>query len=151
MPTLNWLTRETDLQGAAKIAYRLLRDDVELGYGSHWNPKCYTCACVKIIDSMTDVKCWFRNIARHPHSFLIPTATDKFYIDFVAKLNDVRILAVEYKGTHQKDSEYTKEKELVRQLWAKQSNGQNLFLMAFKTKDGMNTAQQIKQKIEKQG
>jgi adenine-specific DNA-methyltransferase len=33
MPTLNWLTREADLQAASKTEYRLLEEVPEYGYG----------------------------------------------------------------------------------------------------------------------
>jgi len=106
-------------------------------------------ACAQAIDSLPEVKFWLRNVARNPNSFWLPTSTDKFYPDFIAMLNDGRILAVEYKGEHLKDSEDTKEKKLIGQLWEKQSNGKNLFLMAFKTEGVMNVAQQIKQRVER--
>ena len=56
--------------------------------------------CAQVIDSLADVKCWIRNVARHPESFFLPTATDKFYPDFVAQLTDGRLFVVEYKGAH---------------------------------------------------
>ncbi len=103
--------------------------------------------CAKVIDSMSEVKYWLRNVARHPNSFWLPTSTDKFYPDFVALLNDGRILVVEYKGEHLKDNDDTKEKELVGQLWEKQSASENLFLMVYKTKGILGVAEQIKQKV----
>ena len=39
-----------------------------------------------------------RNAAGHSRSFRLPTATDKFYPDFVAQLADGRLLVVEYKS-----------------------------------------------------
>ena len=56
--------------------------------------------CAQAIDSLTDVEFWLRNVARHPKSFWLPTATDKFYPDFVARLKDGRLVVVEYKGAH---------------------------------------------------
>ena len=44
--------------------------------------------CAEILDSLADVKYWLRNVARHSQSFCLPTATDKFYPDFVAQLED---------------------------------------------------------------
>ena len=35
---------------------------------------------------------------RQPNSFWLQTSSDKFYPDFVALLNDGRVLVVEYKG-----------------------------------------------------
>jgi len=55
--------------------------------------------CAQYIDILSEVKYWVRNLERHPeHSFWLQTSTDKFYPDFVAKLEDGRILVVEYKG-----------------------------------------------------
>ena len=50
-----------------------------------------------------------------------------FYPDFVCKLTDGRILAVEYKGSHL----YTdaQEKLAIGELWEKRSNGKCLFVM----------------------
>ena len=50
------------------------------------------------LDSLSGVKYWVRNVSRHPDSFWLPTATDRFHPDFVALLNDGRYLVVEYKG-----------------------------------------------------
>ena len=56
--------------------------------------------CAAALDSLSEVKFWLRNVARHPNSFWLPTSTDKFYPDFVALLNDGRLLVAEYKGAH---------------------------------------------------
>jgi len=80
------------------------------------------------------VKYWVRNLERQlPYSFSLPTSSDWFYPDFVAKLDDGRIFVVEYKGKQYEDSKDTQEKEMVGKAWAKISG--NLFLMAFK-RDG---------------
>jgi type III restriction enzyme len=105
--------------------------------------------CAQAIDRNADVKFWLRNVARHPNSFWLPTATDKFYPDFVAMLNDGRILVVEYKGEHLRGTEDVKEKQLVGELWEKESNGKGLFLMAWKSENGQNAEQQIKNKIRR--
>jgi len=105
--------------------------------------------CAKAIDSEPLVKYWLRNIARHPASFRLPTSTDNFYPDFVAKLEDGRILIIEYKGSHLTDSQDTKEKETIGLIWEKYSNKQGLFLLAVKNKNGKNLEQQIKEKIDK--
>jgi type III restriction enzyme len=105
-------------------------------------------ACAQTIDENTDVKFWLRNVARHPNSFWLPTATDKFYPDFVAKLKDGRILVVEYKGEYLRNTNDVKEKQLIGELWEKESNGKGLFLMAWKSDNGQNVAEQIKNKIK---
>ena len=66
---------------------------------------------------------------QHQHAFCLPTSTGSFYPDFVALLNDERILVVEYKGAHL-DNEDSREKELIGKVWAEKSG--NLFLMVWK-------------------
>ncbi|MDR1543638.1 MAG: DEAD/DEAH box helicase family protein [Prevotellaceae bacterium] len=105
-------------------------------------------ACAKAIDVLIEVKFWLRNVARHPNSFWLPTATDKFYPDFVAMLTDGRILLVEYKGEHLRGTDDVKEKQLVGELWERESNGTGLFLMAWKNENGKNVAEQLKDKIK---
>lgn len=86
----------------------------------------------QFLDSMPEVKYWVRNIERSAHSFSLPTSTDRFYPDFVAMLNDGRLLAVEYKGEHLVSADDAKEKENIGKLWAEKSNGICLFMMATK-------------------
>ena len=105
--------------------------------------------CAKAIDTNKNVKYWIRNVAKHANSFWLPTSTDKFYPDFVAMLNDGRILVVEYKGAHLIDSADTKEKKQIGDLWQAKSGGKGLFLMAEKNKDGLTVAEQIEVKINK--
>lgn len=105
--------------------------------------------CAKALDTNKYVKYWIKNVACNPNSFWLPTSTDKFYPDFVAMLNDGRILVVEYKGKHLIDSADTKEKLAIGKLWESKSAGKGLFLMAEKVKDGLSTAEQINVIIEK--
>ena len=46
--------------------------------------------CAQAIDSLPGLRYWIRNVARDPASFSLPTATDRFYPDFVAQLEDGR-------------------------------------------------------------
>lgn len=103
--------------------------------------------CAKAIDTNKNVKYWIRNVAKHPNSFWLPTSTDKFYPDFVAMLNDGRILVVEYKGAHLIDSADTREKKQIGDLWQAKSGGNALFIIAEKFRDGMTTAEQINEAI----
>jgi type III restriction enzyme len=105
------------------------------------------CACAKAIDASPEVEFWLRIVARHPKSFRLPTSTDNFYPDFIAKLKDGRILVVEYKGEYLASSDDTKEKKLIGELWEKEGKGQNLFLLAVNNRDGKGVAEQIKEKI----
>lgn len=93
--------------------------------------------CAMALDALTEVKYWIKNVARHPKSFWLPTATDRFYPDFVAELNDGRILIVEYKGAHLATGEDTAEKDAVGTLWAKASGGKGVFgIVTKRGKDG---------------
>ena len=75
-----------------------------------------------------------RNIERQEQtSFWFATATDYFYPDFVAELNDGRVLVIEYKGENLWDTEDSKEKRLIGQRWQDEGKGKYLFLMARKT------------------
>jgi type III restriction enzyme len=101
----------------------------------------------RAIDEISEVKYWVRNLDRDPkYAFWLPTATDRFYPDFVAKLNDERFLIVEYKGDHLKNED-TEEKELIGKVWAKKSG--NLFLMAWKKdQKGRDLYSQIKKALQ---
>lgn len=103
--------------------------------------------CAQVIDSLAAVKYWIRNVARHPNSFWLPTATDKFYPDFVALLTDGRLLVVEYKGAHIAEGSDTNEKRTIGTLWERESNGKGLFAVAEKMVDGKDLRQQFTEKI----
>ena len=103
--------------------------------------------CAQAIDSLPVLKFWVRNIARHPNSFWLPTATDKFYPDFVAQMDDERVLVVEYKGAHIADGPDTAEKRTIGQLWEKKSGGRGLFIVVEKTVDGKDMRAQLAEKI----
>lgn len=106
--------------------------------------------CAQVIDMHPKVKTWIRNIECYPNlSFWLPTSSDKFYPDFLAKLEDGRILVVEYKGEYLASNKDTKEKDLVGQLWARSSNGQCIFLMTTKRDDkGFDLYRQINEVIK---
>lgn len=101
--------------------------------------------CARSIDTLPQVKHWIRNLATRPQtSFWLPTSTDRFYPDFVAGLQDGRALVIEYKGGHLADTQDTKEKRNIGQLWAEKSGGKGLFLMAEKRDaQGRDTRAQI--------
>jgi type III restriction enzyme len=86
--------------------------------------------CAVYLDQMPEVKTWVRNLERHPDtSFWLQTSTDRFYPDFVAELQDGRILVVEYKGADRWSNDDSKEKRAVGDLWADRSHGQCIFVM----------------------
>jgi type III restriction enzyme len=103
--------------------------------------------CAKLIDTLAQVKHWIRNLAgpgRSETSFWLPTSTGRFYPDFVAELQDGRIMVIEYKGSHLIDTQDTKEKKNIGELWAGKSGGKGLFLMAEKqTSQGQGLMDQI--------
>jgi type III restriction enzyme len=103
--------------------------------------------CAKAIDAEPQVKFWLRNVARHSASFKLPTSTDFFYPDFVAMLNDGRILVVEYKSEDRATNDDSKEKANIGEIWARLSNGKGIFLLASITKGGKPLDEQIKNAI----
>ena len=102
-------------------------------------------ACAREIDMLPKVKYWVRNIDKQPQtSFWLPTATDYFYPDFVCELVDGSIAVIEYKGEVYVTNDDSKEKNLVGEQWAKNSQGKRRFLMARKkAEDGRSLKQQI--------
>ena len=104
--------------------------------------------CAQAIDSLPEVKYWIRNVARHPASFWLPTAAGRFYPDFVALLNDDRLLVVEYKGAHIAEGPDTAEKRTIGALWERVSGGQGLFVVAERIIDGKDVRQQLLERIE---
>lgn len=102
--------------------------------------------CAQAIDSLLGVRCWIRNVARHPASFSLPIVAGRFYPDFVALLEDGRLLVVEYKGAHLADGADTAEKRTIGELWERKSGGKCLFLMAEKSVEGKNIRRQLMEK-----
>jgi len=100
--------------------------------------------CAQALDAHPKVKYWVRNLERQLlHAFSLPTSSDWFYPDFVAQLDDGRILVVEYKGEHLKTNDDTREKDTVGRAWAKISG--HVFLMAFKQdSQGRDVAAQVR-------
>ena len=99
--------------------------------------------CAQALDSLPGVTFWIRNVARHPESFRLPLAEGWFYPDFVARLDDGRILVVEYKGAHLAEGADTAEKRAVGELWERESGGRGLFLVAEKTVAGKDPHGQL--------
>ena len=74
---------------------------------------------------------WVRNLVRKGSaSFFLQKATDRFYPDFLAKLPDGRILAVEFKGEGYWAN--AEDDRKIGNLWAEMSDGKCLFLMVKK-------------------
>lgn len=98
--------------------------------------------CAKVIEMHPKIKYWVRNIERDSRAFRLPTSTDYFYPDFVAMLDDGRILVVEYKGEHLRNQD-TAEKDNIGHVWARKSQEKGLFLVAWKNDKGLSLQQQI--------
>lgn len=78
-----------------------------------------------------------------------PTATDRFYPDFVAQLTDGRLLVVEYKGGLTAQTTDTAEKRLIGEKWEAKSAGRGLFLIAEKRDQlGRGVYEQLRAKVE---
>lgn len=89
--------------------------------------------CAAFIDGLPEVDCWVRNLERCDYSFWLPTSTDRFYPDFVATLNDGRVLIVEYKGQLWTDTPDTEEKTIIGQIYEARSQGRCLFRLVGKS------------------
>jgi len=105
-------------------------------------------ACALELDKHPRVKHWVRNLERNlSHAFSLPTSSDWFYPDFVAQLEDGRLLVVEYKGAHLASNADTQEKAAIGQAWARLSG--NRFLMASKQDEaGRSLAAQIEHALK---
>lgn len=76
-----------------------------------------------IANQLEGVDWWVRNVEKKPNSLWLQTASDKFYPDFVIKMKNGLIIAVEYKGSHLADGRDSNEKKKIGELWARRSNG----------------------------
>ena len=104
--------------------------------------------CARIIDSLPGLKYWLRNAARDPASFWLPTATGKFYPDFIARLEDERLLVAEYKGAHLAEGPETAGKRAIGELWQRKSKGRGIFVIVEKSVNGRDIRQQLSDAIE---
>ena len=76
-----------------------------------------------IANQLEGVEWWVRNVEKKPNSLWLQTASDKFYPDFIIKMQSGLIVAVEYKGAHLADGRDSDEKKKIGELWARRSNG----------------------------
>ncbi len=104
--------------------------------------------CARDLDRLPQVKYWVRNLVKTESSFWLPTSTDRFYPDFVAELQDGRILVVEYKGAPYVTNDDSQEKRNIGELWEERSQGKGLFLMAEKRDNqGRDAYRQMADKV----
>jgi type III restriction enzyme len=59
----------------------------------------------------------------------LQTSTDRFYPDFVGRLKDGRVFAVEYKSTRDWSNDDSKEKRQIGEIWAEASGRTCVFVM----------------------
>lgn len=105
--------------------------------------------CAQAIDQLDEVEFWVRNLVDRSQ-FWMPTAKQRTYPDFVARLKDGRLLVVEYKGGDRYSSDTEKEKRMVGELWATKSKGKGIYLMAqLKDEKGNSVTEQLKAAINK--
>ncbi|KPX34641.1 MULTISPECIES: DEAD/DEAH box helicase [Pseudomonas syringae group] len=84
--------------------------------------------CAEFIANQLDgVDWWVRNVEKKSTSFWLQTASDKFYPDFVMRMKNGIIVAIEYKGSHIAGSADSNEKKRIGELWAKRSHGRCRF------------------------
>ncbi len=97
----------------------------------------------QLIDALSEVKHWVRNVANHPNAFRLPVAGGWTYPDFVAELQDGRLLVVEYKGDHLVKE--AAEKRAVGLLWQAKSGGRGLYVLAVrKDAEGRDVRDQVR-------
>lgn len=105
--------------------------------------------CARAIELLEEVDFWVRNLV-HATQFWMPTATQRTYPDFVARLKDGRLFVIEYKGGDRVSNDDSKEKRLIGELWAKKSGGKGIYLMAQKTDEqGRGLREQLLNAINK--
>lgn len=75
------------------------------------------------------VKFWVRNVERKATSFSLQTGSDRFYPDFLCKMENGSVLAVEYKNGRDWDLPENLEKRHLGELWEGRSNGNCFFIM----------------------
>lgn len=103
--------------------------------------------CAQAIDQLDEVEFWVRNLVDRSQ-FWMPTAKQRTYPDFVARLKDGRLLVVEYKGGDRYSSDTEKEKRMVGELWATKSKGKGIYLMAqLRDEKGNSVTEQLKAAI----
>ena len=79
------------------------------------------------LDGEDAVEYWVRNVERTRGAFWLPTSTDRFYPDFVAKLTDGRTAIFEYKGEGWRDTDDSREKEKIGKVYQERSDGLCVF------------------------
>ena len=99
--------------------------------------------CAQALDNTPTVKHWVRNVSKHKDAFFLPLRAGRFYPDFIAELNDGRILVAEYKGAQLATNEDTDAKRSAGHIWQKSSDGKCVFALVEKEVDGLDMRSQL--------
>lgn len=107
--------------------------------------------CAEAIELNPHVTTWVRNIPKCDSAFsLCLSGGRRFFPDFVAQLDDGRVLVVEYKGEDRASNDDSKEKKRVGEIWQESSGGRGVFVFAVeKDAAGRGVFDQIRDAIEK--
>ena len=104
--------------------------------------------CAIALDEAAEVKFWIRNLPRKPGSYKLPLGgVNNFYPDFVAQLQNGKVLVVEYKGAHLVADSALKNR--IGELMEKKSAGGCFFVMVTEGAGGRTIEQQIREKINR--
>ena len=82
-----------------------------------------------IANELPGVRDWIRNVERKPGAFSLPTSKHRFYPDFLVRMQNGRILVVEYKGAQLYDNPDQAEKRRLGDLWARRAGDAYRFVM----------------------
>lgn len=82
-----------------------------------------------IANQLAGVEWWVRNVEHKPTSLWLQTASDRFYPDFLLKMQNGLLVAIEYKGQHLSAEKHddSREKKRIGELWARRSDGRCRF------------------------
>lgn len=100
-----------------------------------------------VLDSLPDVAVWVRNLVGHPSRFRLPCPSlkgDWFYPDFVGRLTDERVFALEHKGGHLEANDQHKRE--IGLAWGRATQGRGVFLWggdSAETPKGRSIAEQV--------
>ncbi len=82
-----------------------------------------------IANTLGGVRDWVRNVERKAGAFSLPTSKHRFYPDFLVRMDDGRVLVVEYKGADRYDQPDQTEKRRIGELWARRAGDRYRFVM----------------------
>lgn len=82
-----------------------------------------------IANELDGVRDWVRNVERKPGAFSLPTSRQRFYPDFLVRMQDDRMLVVEYKGADRYNAPEQIEKRTIGALWARRAGARYHFVM----------------------